>query len=83
VLVLDEPTSEMDPRGEHQIFHQLRHHAADRITVVVTHRLDNVRLADRIIVLENGRIREQGTFDELIATEGSLLSELYALAQDR
>ncbi len=83
VLVLDEPTSEMDPRGEHQIFHQLRHHAADRITVVVTHRLDNVRLADRIIVLENGRIREQGSFDELIATEGSLLSELYALAQDR
>lgn len=71
----------MDPRGEHQIFHQLRHQRDDRITVVVTHRLDNVRLADRIIVLENGRIREQGTFSELIATERSLLSELYA--QDR
>ncbi|MEU5690118.1 ABC transporter [Streptomyces venezuelae] len=83
VLVLDEPTSEMDARGEHQIFRELRAMAPDRITVVVTHRLDNVRMADRVIVLDQGAIREQGSFDELIATEGSLLGELYALAQDR
>ncbi|MDN0199999.1 ABC transporter ATP-binding protein [Streptomyces sp. S.PNR 29] len=83
VLVLDEPTSEMDARGEHTIFRELRAMAPDRITVVVTHRLDNVRMADRVIVLDQGRIREQGSFDELIATEGSLLGELYALAQDR
>ncbi|MGW2082982.1 ATP-binding cassette domain-containing protein [Streptomyces sp. NPDC001939] len=83
VLVLDEPTSEMDARGEHQIFRELRDMAPDRITVVVTHRLDNVRMADRVIVLDQGRIREQGSFDELVATEGSLLGELYALAQDR
>ncbi len=83
VLVLDEPTSEMDARGEHQIFRELRAMAPDRITVVVTHRLDNVRMADRVVVLEHGRIREQGTFDGLVATEGSLLGELYALAQDR
>ncbi|MFJ8158362.1 ATP-binding cassette domain-containing protein [Streptomyces sp. NPDC094468] len=83
VLVLDEPTSEMDARGEHQIFRELREMASDRITVVVTHRLDNVRMADRVIVLDQGRIREQGSFDELVATEGSLLGELYALAQDR
>ncbi|MER0477254.1 ABC transporter ATP-binding protein [Streptomyces sp. Edi2] len=83
VLVLDEPTSEMDARGEHQIFRELRALAPDRITVVVTHRLDNVRMADRVIVLDQGSIREQGSFDELVATEGSLLGELYALAQDR
>ncbi|MFD4635082.1 ATP-binding cassette domain-containing protein [Streptomyces sp. NPDC058284] len=83
VLVLDEPTSEMDARGEHQIFRELRAMASDRITVVVTHRLDNVRMADRVIVLDQGRIREQGSFAELVATEGSLLGELYALAQDR
>ncbi|MFE3327936.1 ATP-binding cassette domain-containing protein [Streptomyces sp. NPDC059176] len=83
VLVLDEPTSEMDARGEHQIFRELRAMAPDRITVVVTHRLDNVRMADRVIVLDQGSIREQGSFDELVATEGSLLGELYALAQDR
>ncbi|AGJ59559.1 ABC transporter ATP-binding protein (plasmid) [Streptomyces sp. PAMC 26508] len=83
VLVLDEPTSEMDARGEHQIFRELRAMAPDRITVVVTHRLDNVRMADRVIVLDQGTVREQGSFDELVATEGSLLGELYALAQDR
>ena len=83
VLVLDEPTSEMDARGEHQIFRELRAMAPDRITVVVTHRLDNVRMADRIIVLDQGTVREQGAFDDLVATEGSLLGELYALSQDR
>ncbi|WP_435058083.1 ATP-binding cassette domain-containing protein [Streptomyces sp. bgisy060] len=83
VLVLDEPTSEMDARGEHQIFRELRAMASDRITVVVTHRLDNVRMADRVIVLDQGTVREEGSFDELVATEGSLLGELYALAQDR
>ncbi|MET8689208.1 ABC transporter ATP-binding protein [Streptomyces sp. NPDC004732] len=83
VLVLDEPTSEMDARGEHTIFQELRAMAPDRITVVVTHRLDNVRMADRVVVLDQGAVREQGTFDELVATEGSLLGELYALAQDR
>ncbi|WUP40133.1 ABC transporter ATP-binding protein/permease [Streptomyces sp. NBC_00259] len=83
VLVLDEPTSEMDARGEHQIFRELHTMAPDRITVVVTHRLDNVRMADRVIVLDQGRIREEGTFDSLVQTEGSLLAELYALAQDR
>jgi ATP-binding cassette subfamily B protein len=83
VLVLDEPTSEMDARGEHLIFRRLRETAPDRITVVVTHRLDNVRMADRVIVLDQGRIREEGTFDSLVTTQGSLLRELYALAQDR
>lgn len=83
VLVLDEPTSEMDARGEHTIFRELRAMAPDRITVVVTHRLDNVRMADRVIVLDQGTVREQGSFDDLVATEGSLLGELYSLAQDR
>ncbi|MFE0508670.1 ATP-binding cassette domain-containing protein [Streptomyces sp. NPDC058964] len=83
VLVLDEPTSEMDARGEHQIFRELRAMAPGRITIVVTHRLDNVRMADRVVVLDRGRIREQGRFEDLIATEGSLLGELHALSQDR
>jgi ABC-type multidrug transport system fused ATPase/permease subunit len=73
----------MDARGEHRIFRELRAMAPDRITVVVTHRLDNVRMADRVIVLDQGTVREQGSFDDLVATEGSLLGELYALAKDR
>ncbi|MGW9133191.1 hypothetical protein [Streptomyces sp. NPDC055681] len=56
--------------------------APGRITLVVTHRLDNVRMADRILVLDRGRIREEGTFDQLAYGDG-LFSELYALSQDR
>ncbi|QFZ73040.1 ATP-binding cassette domain-containing protein [Streptomyces fagopyri] len=83
VLVLDEPTSEMDARGEHTIFRELREMAPDRITIVVTHRLDDVRMADRVVVLDQGRIREQGRFEDLVAAEGSLLGELHALSKDR
>ncbi|MCC3773812.1 ABC transporter ATP-binding protein [Streptomyces sp. UNOB3_S3] len=82
VLVLDEPTSEMDARGEHAIFTELKKIAADRITVVVTHRLDNTRIADRIVVMEHGRVTEQGTFDQLV-TGGGLFQELYELSKDR
>lgn len=82
VLVLDEPTAALDARGEHAIFHQLRQTATDRITVVVTHRLDNTRIADRIIVMANGTIAEHGTFTDLISA-GGLFAELHALAQER
>ncbi|WP_240351083.1 ABC transporter ATP-binding protein [Streptomyces olivoreticuli] len=82
VLVLDEPTSEMDARGEHAIFTELKKIAADRITVVVTHWLDNTRIADRIVVMERGRVTEQGTFDQLV-TGGGLFQELYELSKDR
>ena len=83
VLILDEPTSQMDARGEHLIFRELRAMAPGRITVVVTHRLDSARMADRVIVLDRGRLREEGTFDALVAAEDGLLRELNALAQDR
>ncbi|MFI1258238.1 ABC transporter ATP-binding protein [Streptomyces netropsis] len=82
VLVLDEPTSEMDARGEHRIFQELKNVADGRITIVVTHRLENTRIADRIIVMEKGRITENGSFDQLLKA-GGLFQELYALSQDR
>lgn len=82
VLILDEPTSELDARGEHMIFQALKDMAKDRITIVVTHRLDNTRIADRIVVMERGRVTENGTFDQLV-TAGGLFQELYALSQDR
>ncbi|MGW6569807.1 ABC transporter ATP-binding protein [Streptomyces sp. NPDC054975] len=81
VLVLDEPTAALDARAEHHVFQRLRHLATGRTTVFVTHRLANVRLADRIIVLEHGRIVEEGDFDSLINT-GGLFAELYKLQQD-
>lgn len=82
LLILDEPTSQMDPRGEHQIFLEIKRIAAERMTIVVTHQLENTRLADRIVVMQHGRIIEQGRYDDLVNASG-LFAELVALAQDR
>ncbi|MFJ7181888.1 ATP-binding cassette domain-containing protein [Streptomyces massasporeus] len=82
LLILDEPTSQMDPRGEHGIFEQIKAIAADRITIVVTHRLENTRIADHIIVMEHGRIIEQGSYDDLVHGGGTF-AELLELSQDR
>ncbi|WP_237540602.1 MULTISPECIES: ATP-binding cassette domain-containing protein [unclassified Streptomyces] len=82
LLILDEPTSQMDPRGEHQIFEEIKAIAGDRITIVVTHRLENTRVADHIVVMEQGRITEQGRYDDLVHAGGTF-AELLALSQDR
>ncbi|MEU8892638.1 ATP-binding cassette domain-containing protein [Streptomyces sp. NPDC048442] len=82
LLILDEPTSQMDPRGEHGIFERIKAIAADRITIVVTHRLENTKIADRIICMENGRITEQGRYEDLVHG-GGLFAELLELSQDR
>ncbi|MGW5776436.1 ABC transporter ATP-binding protein [Streptomyces sp. NPDC003863] len=82
LLILDEPTSQMDPRGEHRIFEQIKAIAADRITIVVTHRLENTRIADHIVVMEHGRITEQGRYDDLVHGGGTF-AELLELSQDR
>ncbi|MFJ1551582.1 ATP-binding cassette domain-containing protein [Streptomyces sp. NPDC088246] len=82
LLILDEPTSQMDPRGEHQIFEEIKSIAGDRITIVVTHRLENTKVADHIVVMEQGRITEQGLYDDL-AHAGGTFAELLELSQDR
>ncbi|WOX20284.1 ATP-binding cassette domain-containing protein [Streptomyces sp. HUAS YS2] len=82
LLILDEPTSQMDPRGEHQVFEQIKTIAADRITIVVTHRLENTKIADHIIVMEHGQITEQGCYDDLVHAGGTF-AELLELSQDR
>ncbi|MER5302793.1 ATP-binding cassette domain-containing protein [Streptomyces lasiicapitis] len=82
LLILDEPTSQMDPRGEHGIFEQIKGIAADRITIVVTHRLENTKVADHVVVMDEGRISEQGRYDDLVHAGGTF-AELLALSQDR
>ncbi len=82
LLILDEPTSQMDPRGEHAIFERIKAIAPDRITIVVTHRLENTKIADHIVVMEQGRITEQGVYEDLVHAGGTF-AELLALSQDR
>ncbi|MEU5523420.1 ATP-binding cassette domain-containing protein [Streptomyces sp. NPDC047860] len=82
LLILDEPTSQMDPRGEHGMFERIRAISGDRITIVVTHRLENTRIADHIVVMEHGRLTERGTYDDLTHAGGTF-ADLLRLSQDR
>ncbi|AOT58139.1 ATP-binding cassette domain-containing protein [Streptomyces fradiae] len=83
VLVLDEPTAALDARAEHRIFTRLRELASGRTTIFITHRLVNTKLADRIYVLDQGRIVQNGTFDELVSEGTGLFHEMLKLQEDR
>lgn len=70
ILILDEPTSNLDPRAEYQIFRQFQSLAAGRTTILISHRFSTASMADRIIVLDQGRIAEQGSHASLLAQNG-------------
>ncbi|MEU3032512.1 ABC transporter ATP-binding protein [Streptomyces incarnatus] len=70
LLVLDEPTANLDPRAEYRIFQRLRDLAQDRVVLLVTHRITNVAVADRIVVLDEGRVVQEGTYQELSQQAG-------------
>jgi len=71
ILVLDEATSNVDVRTESQIEHGLRRLLAGRTAIVIAHRLSTIRGAGRIVVLDGGRVAEQGTHDELLELDGA------------
>ena len=70
IWILDEPTSSLDPEAEAAIFAELKESLRGRIGIVISHRFSTVRIADRIAVVEGGKITELGTHDELIRAQG-------------
>jgi ATP-binding cassette subfamily B protein len=78
LLILDEPTSSLDPQAEYDVFARFRELTRGKSAVFISHRFSTVRLANRIIVLENGTVLEEGTHAELLA-RGGRYAELFSL----
>jgi ATP-binding cassette subfamily B protein len=71
IIVLDEPTSSMDAESEYAVFQNFRQLAAGKTAVLISHRFSTVRMADRIFVLKEGRIIEEGSHEDLVQTGGT------------
>lgn len=82
LLILDEPTAALDPKAEHEIFMRFHELTKGRTTLLISHRFSTVRMADLILLLENGKIIESGSHDELMKQEGEY-SRLFNLQAEK
>ncbi len=78
LLILDEPTSALDARAEHEVFLRFSELIEGKTAVLISHRFSTVRMADRILFLENGELREIGSHEELVE-KGGMYAELFRL----
>lgn len=80
-LILDEPSSSLDPQAEHDILMSIKSISSGKMTIITSHRLTNLSLADRIIVMEKGKVVEDGSQAELIKSNGKF-AELFRYQQE-
>jgi len=78
LLILDEPTAALDARSEFEVFQRFAELTTGKMALFISHRFSTVRMADRIVVLENGNIAEEGTHDQL-ASRGGRYAEMFEL----
>ena len=78
LLILDEPTAALDARSEFEVFQRFAELTAGKMALFISHRFSTVRMADRIVVLENGKIAEEGSHDQL-ATLGGRYKEMFEM----
>ena len=78
ILVLDEPTASVDARAEYEIFRNFKALTEGKMAILISHRFSTVRMADRIAVIQEGRIAELGTHDELLSRAGTY-AELFSM----
>jgi len=78
LLILDEPTAALDARSEFEVFHRFAELTTGKMALFISHRFSTVRMADRIIVLDNGRIAEEGSHDQL-AGMGGRYAEMFEM----
>ena len=70
IIILDEPTSSIDAIAENELFTNLKKYAAGKIVILISHRLYNLKIADNIYVMKDGKVEEEGSFDKLISQKG-------------
>ncbi len=70
IILLDEPSASLDPVAEHQIFEDFSQISENKSAVLISHRLSSITLADKILVLEDGHITEQGSHADLLRRDG-------------
>lgn len=82
LVILDEPSSNLDPEAEYDLFKNIKKFRRGKTTIFITHRFNTVRIADRILVLEHGKVMEFGSHEELMRITGGRYRYLYSLQKN-